>query len=146
MQKISPPPGFDPPDRSAHSESLYRLSYPGPQCMITMIIQIVIWANGIMKKGLKENLEAILLAGCLSCCVLCRCGESCNVRRHCLKCIILMSWKTSGTFGIPNLTLRDAGTDLFTTLKPGACPGESRTNGICKSWSTWRSEYAGGTG
>ena len=48
--------------------------------------------------------------------VLCRCGESCNVRTHCLKCIILMSWKTFGTFGIPNLTLRDTGTYLFNPL------------------------------
>jgi hypothetical protein len=31
--KSRPPPGFDPPDRPARSESLYRLRYPGPrQC------------------------------------------------------------------------------------------------------------------
>ena len=28
VRKISPPPGFDPPDRPARSQSLYRLSYP----------------------------------------------------------------------------------------------------------------------
>ena len=28
-QKISPPTGIQSPDRPAHSESLYRLSYPG---------------------------------------------------------------------------------------------------------------------
>ena len=28
--KSFPQPGFDPPDRPPHSESLYRLSYPGP--------------------------------------------------------------------------------------------------------------------
>ena len=28
--KISPPPGFDSPDRSARSETLHRLRYPGP--------------------------------------------------------------------------------------------------------------------
>jgi hypothetical protein len=27
VRKISPPPGFDPPDRPARSQSLYRLSY-----------------------------------------------------------------------------------------------------------------------
>jgi len=27
--KISPLPGFDPPERPARSEALYRLSYPG---------------------------------------------------------------------------------------------------------------------
>jgi hypothetical protein len=27
------PTGFDPPDRPARRESLYRLSYPGPFCM-----------------------------------------------------------------------------------------------------------------
>ena len=31
VRKISPPPGFDPPERPARSESLHRLSYPGPQ-------------------------------------------------------------------------------------------------------------------
>ena len=30
-QNISPQPGFDPPNRSARSESLHQLSYPGPQ-------------------------------------------------------------------------------------------------------------------
>jgi hypothetical protein len=30
-RKISPPPGFDPPDRRARSESPYRLSYPDPR-------------------------------------------------------------------------------------------------------------------
>ena len=30
MRKISPPSGFDPPDRPARSESLYRLSYSSP--------------------------------------------------------------------------------------------------------------------
>ena len=30
VRKISPPPSFDPPDRPARSESLYRLCYPGP--------------------------------------------------------------------------------------------------------------------
>ena len=30
-RKISPAPGFDPPDRPARGESLYRLSYRGPQ-------------------------------------------------------------------------------------------------------------------
>jgi len=29
VRKIFTPPGFDPPDRPARSESLYRLSYPG---------------------------------------------------------------------------------------------------------------------
>jgi len=29
VRKISPPPGFDPRDRPARSESLYRLSAPG---------------------------------------------------------------------------------------------------------------------
>jgi len=28
--KSRPPPGFEPPDRPAHSESLYRLRYPSP--------------------------------------------------------------------------------------------------------------------
>jgi hypothetical protein len=28
VRKISPPPGFDPPDCPARSQSLYRLSYP----------------------------------------------------------------------------------------------------------------------
>ena len=30
MRKISPPTGIRSPDRQARSESLYRLSYPGP--------------------------------------------------------------------------------------------------------------------
>jgi len=30
LRKISPPSGFDPPDRPARSQSLYRLRYPGP--------------------------------------------------------------------------------------------------------------------
>jgi len=30
-REISPPPGIRSPDRSARSQSLYRLSYPGPQ-------------------------------------------------------------------------------------------------------------------
>ena len=30
VQKISPPTGIRSPDRPVHSESLYRLSYPGP--------------------------------------------------------------------------------------------------------------------
>jgi len=30
VRKISPPPGFDPHNRPARSESLYRLRYPGP--------------------------------------------------------------------------------------------------------------------
>jgi len=29
-ENLAPPPGFEPPDRPARSESLYRLSYPGP--------------------------------------------------------------------------------------------------------------------
>jgi hypothetical protein len=29
--KSHPPPRFDPPDSPARSESLYRLSYPGPE-------------------------------------------------------------------------------------------------------------------
>ena len=91
--------------------------------MITVTVPEVMRATGIMTKGLKGNLEAILVVVCL-------------------KCIILMSWKTSGTFGIPNLTFRDTDTDLFKTLKPGAYP---RTNRICKWWSTLRLEYAGGT-
>ena len=36
VQKITPPVGMRSPDRSAHSESLYRLSYPGPQ-VITVV-------------------------------------------------------------------------------------------------------------
>jgi len=30
MQKLSPPTGIRPPDRPRCTESLYRLSYPGP--------------------------------------------------------------------------------------------------------------------
>jgi hypothetical protein len=30
VRKISPPPGFDAPDRPARSESIYGLSCPGP--------------------------------------------------------------------------------------------------------------------
>jgi len=33
--KISLPPGFDPPNRTARSESLRRLSYPGPSVSTT---------------------------------------------------------------------------------------------------------------
>jgi hypothetical protein len=69
VRKISSPTGFRSPDRSARSELLYRLSYPGPKCVITLIIPVVIWSNGIVTKDLKENLEAIIVAGCLHCCV-----------------------------------------------------------------------------
>jgi len=31
VQKISPPTGIRSPDRSARSETLYRLRYPGPK-------------------------------------------------------------------------------------------------------------------
>ena len=37
VRKISPPPGFDPPDHPAHSQSLYRLTYPG-YCVRTCLI------------------------------------------------------------------------------------------------------------
>jgi hypothetical protein len=33
--KSRPPPGFDPRDRAARSQSLYRLSYPGPSAQTT---------------------------------------------------------------------------------------------------------------
>ena len=68
VRKISPRAGIRSPDYSARSESLYRLSYPGPQCTITVIIPVVIWANGRVTKGLKEILEAILVDGCLNYC------------------------------------------------------------------------------
>jgi len=34
VRKISPPTGIRSPNRSARSESLYRLSYPGPQILV----------------------------------------------------------------------------------------------------------------
>ena len=37
VRKISPPPGFYPRDRPARSESLYRLSYPGPSTSVPQI-------------------------------------------------------------------------------------------------------------
>ena len=37
--KISPPTGIRSPDRPACSESLYRLSYPGPRYIIIIIIR-----------------------------------------------------------------------------------------------------------
>jgi len=37
---ISPPPGFDPPDRPARSGLLYRLSYPGPHVCMYIYIYI----------------------------------------------------------------------------------------------------------
>ena len=42
--KISPPTGIRSPDRPARSESLYRLSYPGPPFIFegTFIFNIVI--------------------------------------------------------------------------------------------------------
>ena len=45
VRKISPPPqpGFDPPDRSARSESLYRLSYRGPLMLSICDIKEQIW-------------------------------------------------------------------------------------------------------
>ena len=33
VQKNSPPTGIRSPDRPVHSESLYRLSYPGPHIL-----------------------------------------------------------------------------------------------------------------
>ena len=40
VRKISPPTGIRFPDRGARSESLYRLSYPGPQ--FTVVVQAII--------------------------------------------------------------------------------------------------------
>jgi hypothetical protein len=38
IRKISPPTGILSPDGPARSESLYRLSYPGPQLTVNMLI------------------------------------------------------------------------------------------------------------
>jgi hypothetical protein len=40
VRKILPPTGIRPPVRPAHSESLHRLSYPGPQSINSAVIQI----------------------------------------------------------------------------------------------------------
>ena len=49
VRKISPPLEFDPPDRSARSESLYRLSYASPRLHIYIYIYnyIYIYADNI---------------------------------------------------------------------------------------------------
>jgi len=40
VRKISPPPGFDPQNLKARSESLYRLSYRGPYYMHTVSLTL----------------------------------------------------------------------------------------------------------
>jgi len=40
-----------------------------------------------------------------------------------------MSWKISGTFGTPNLTFRDTGTDLCKAINPGPVPGKTAPMG-----------------
>ena len=37
VRKIRTPTGIRSPDRPAHSESLYRLSYPGPQVFFRLL-------------------------------------------------------------------------------------------------------------
>ena len=42
LRKISPPTGIRSPDRPARSQSLYRLSYPGPQVITKHNINIFV--------------------------------------------------------------------------------------------------------
>ena len=37
VRKISPPPGIQSPESPSRSQSLYRLSYPGPRCTETSV-------------------------------------------------------------------------------------------------------------
>ena len=46
VRKISPPTGIRSPDRPARSESLYRLSYPGPKHRTTLPTNFVILGVG----------------------------------------------------------------------------------------------------
>ena len=48
VRKISRSPGFDPPTVQPRSESLYRLSYPGPQVFVRISM---IWAPGFFSVG-----------------------------------------------------------------------------------------------
>jgi hypothetical protein len=43
VRKISPPPGYEPPDNPAGSETRYRLRYPGPRRSYLYIIYIYIY-------------------------------------------------------------------------------------------------------
>ena len=47
MQKISPPTGIPSPDRPGRSESLYQLSYRGPQYIVIFLIFFLIWVPRI---------------------------------------------------------------------------------------------------
>ena len=42
MRKFSPPTGIRSPDRPARSESLYRLSYPGPPAAAVVVVAVFI--------------------------------------------------------------------------------------------------------
>ena len=57
VRKISPPTGIRSPDRPARSESLYRLSYPGPQPnLATGHIQDIFLHLRILNKNEKNLL------------------------------------------------------------------------------------------
>ena len=45
VRKISPPAGNRSPDRSARSESLYRVSYPGPLLINRWSSMMIRWSN-----------------------------------------------------------------------------------------------------
>ena len=56
VRKISPPTGIRPPDRPARSESLYRLSYPGPLASNTKV-NIPLTSNQILLQYITFFIE-----------------------------------------------------------------------------------------
>jgi hypothetical protein len=52
------PPGFDPRTISARSESVYRLSYPGPHALhdLSLIkLSLALWVQGVFLMGYRNG-------------------------------------------------------------------------------------------
>jgi hypothetical protein len=71
--------------------------------------------------------ELWLSCSCIHICFLQKWGSQ-NVRPHCRKCHIFMTWKKPGAFCVPNRILRDIGTQLSKTHKTGTVP---------ENWYEW---------
>ena len=57
VRKISPSTGIRSPDRPSRSESLYRLSYPGPQKTNNMEIYTYLIWDGLDLVGIEAGVE-----------------------------------------------------------------------------------------
>ena len=61
-ENLAPPPaGIRSPDRPARSESLYRLSYPGPYMVVIVVVVVVVVAVIVVRLLLLLHLIFLLL-------------------------------------------------------------------------------------